>query len=211
METGMAIAATPRRVLVVEDDESLRGALERLLGLAGFSAAACASAEAVLAGGLVGGAACVVCDLRLPGMSGLELLAVLRAQGWRTPLVLITAFDEPGLAEKAEGLGAAGYLVKPFHGTALLSAVRAAIAPPGAATATRPDEAGAGLREREGHHATSSETSHPVAPRGRPVAGRVRVAGRTGAGGEAEASEHPVHHHGRRRHRPAPEDIRPRR
>ena len=149
METGMAIEAMPPRVLVVEDDESLRGALERLLRLAGFSAAAYASAEAVLAGGLVGGAACVVCDLRLPGMSGLELLAVLRAQGWRTPLVLITAFDEPGLAEKAKGLGAAGYLVKPFHGTTLLDAVRAAIGPQRAATTTLPNETGAGLRERE--------------------------------------------------------------
>ena len=129
METGMATAATPRRVLVVEDDESLRGALERLLGLAGFSVVAYASAEAVMAGGLAEGAACVVCDLRLPGMSGLELLAALSARGCRAPLVLITAFDESGLAEKAKRLGAAGYLLKPFHGTTLLDLVRAAIEP----------------------------------------------------------------------------------
>ena len=149
METGMATAATPRRVLVVEDDESLRGALERLLGLAGFSAVAYGSAEALVAGGLADGAACVVSDLRLPAMSGLELLAALRARGWRAPLVLITAFDEPGLAEKAKGLGAAGYLLKPFHGTTLLDAVRAAIGPQRAATTTLPNETGAGLRERE--------------------------------------------------------------
>jgi len=145
----MATPHTPPRVLVVEDDDSLRGALERLLALAGFSAVAYASAEAVMAGGLAEGAACVVCDLRLPGMSGLELLAVLRARGCRAPLVLITAFDEPGLAGEATSLGAAGYLVKPFRGTVLLDAVRAAIGPRGAATATRPNEAGAGLRERE--------------------------------------------------------------
>ena len=127
METGMATAATPRRVLVVEDDESLRGALERLLGLAGFSVVAYGSAEALLSEGAGESAACVVSDLRLPAMSGLELLAALRAHGWRAPLILITAYDEPGLAKTATGRGAAGYLVNPFHGTALLAAVRAAI------------------------------------------------------------------------------------
>lgn len=145
----MATAATPRRVLLVEDDESLRGALERLLGLAGFSAVAYGSAEALVAGGLADGAACVVSDLRLPGMSGLELLAALRARGGRAPLVLITAFDEPGLAEKAKGLGAAGYLVKPFPGTTLLDAVRTAIERRGAAMATRPADVGSGHREGE--------------------------------------------------------------
>ncbi len=128
MEIGTASATTPATVLVVEDDESLRGALERLLGLAGFSAVAYGSAEALLAGGAAGGAACVVSDIRLPAMSGLDLLGALRARGWPAPLILITAYDEPGLAEKATGLGAAAYLVKPFHGTALLAAVRAAIA-----------------------------------------------------------------------------------
>jgi FixJ family two-component response regulator len=116
------------RVLVVEDDESLRGALERLLGLAGFSVVAYTSAESFLQGGFGEVASCVVCDLRLPAMSGLELLGALRRRGCRAPLILITAFDEPGLADQAKRLGAAGYLVKPFHGTALLAAVRAAIA-----------------------------------------------------------------------------------
>lgn len=128
MGTGTASATMPAKVLVVEDDERLRGALERLLGLAGFRAAAYGSAEELLAGGFGEGAACVVSDLRLPAMSGLDLLAALRARGWRAPLILITAYDEPGLARKATGLGAAGFLVKPFHGTALLAAVRAAIA-----------------------------------------------------------------------------------
>jgi len=123
----VAMATTPPKVLLVEDDESLRGAMERLLGLAGFSAVAYGSAEALLSEGAGESAACVVSDLRLPAMSGLELLAALRAHGWRAPLILITAYDEPGLAERATGLGAAGYLVKPFHGTALLAAVRAAI------------------------------------------------------------------------------------
>ncbi len=82
---------TPPKVLVVEDDESLRGALERLRGLAGFSAAAYPSAESLLQAGLGETAACVVCDLRLPAMSGLDLLAELQAHGFRSPLILITA------------------------------------------------------------------------------------------------------------------------
>jgi FixJ family two-component response regulator len=62
-------------------------------------------------------------------MAGLELLAELRARGHQQPLILITAYDTPGLAEDAMRRGAAAYLVKPFHGTALLAAVRAAVAP----------------------------------------------------------------------------------
>ena len=119
-------------MLVVEDDESLRGALERLLGLAGFPAVVYGSAEELLAAGSAEDAACVVSDLRLPALSGLDLLAALRARGSRAPLILITAYDEPGLAQEATRRGAAAYLVKPFHGTALLAAVRAAIAAAGA-------------------------------------------------------------------------------
>ena len=120
--------STSPRVLLVEDDGSMREAIERLLGIAGFESVAYASAEALLAEGAGEDVACIVCDLRLPALSGLELLAELRTRGSRAPLILITAYDERGLAEKAARLGAAGYLVKPFHGTALLDAVRAAIA-----------------------------------------------------------------------------------
>jgi len=122
-------AVTDRKVLVVDDDDSMRGAVERLLGAAGFDYTAFASAEALLEGEVGGGAACVVSDLKLPGLSGLELLAELRARGWRQPLILITAYDEPGLRAEAARRGAAAYLVKPFRGTALLAAIGAAIEP----------------------------------------------------------------------------------
>jgi len=117
------------KVLVVDDDESMREAIERLLGAAGFEPVAYASAEAVLAAGADSEAACVISDLKLPAMSGLELLAELRARGQHQPLILITAYDAPGLSEDAMRRGAAAYLVKPFRGTALLDAVRAAIEP----------------------------------------------------------------------------------
>jgi len=113
---------------VVEDDDSMREALARLLVAAGFEPRAYASAEALLAAGAGGGAVCVVSDLRLPRMSGLALLAELRSRGESLPLVLITGHDVPGLREDALRRGAAAYLAKPFPGTTLLKAVQAAIA-----------------------------------------------------------------------------------
>jgi FixJ family two-component response regulator len=113
---------------VAEDDESMREAILRLLGAAGFHAAAYTSAEALLAGGGVD-AACVVADLRLPAMSGLELIPVLRMQGCRAPVIVVTAYDAPGLREEAHRRGAAAYLLKPFRGTALLDVIRTVIEP----------------------------------------------------------------------------------
>lgn len=122
-------AVNGRKVLVVDDDDSMREAIARLLGAGGYSHGAFASAEDFLASGTAEGAACVVSDLRLPRMSGLALLAVLRARGARVPLILITGHDRPGLREDALRAGAAAYLAKPFPGTVLLDAVKAAICP----------------------------------------------------------------------------------
>jgi FixJ family two-component response regulator len=119
-------------VIVVEDDDSMRNAIERLLKAAGFGCAAYASADALLAQGIDEDSACLICDLRLPGMSGLELLAALRERDISLPFILVTAHDSPGLRQKAMQRGAAAYLAKPFRGTVLLEAVRGAIelAPP---------------------------------------------------------------------------------
>jgi FixJ family two-component response regulator len=118
-----------RKVLVVEDDDSMREAIARLLGAAGYKATAFASAEEFIASGSAEGATCIVSDLRLPRMSGLELLANLRSRSASPPLILITAHDRPGLREEALRAGAAAYLPKPFPGTVLLDAVKAAISP----------------------------------------------------------------------------------
>ena len=114
---------------MIEDDESMREALTRLLDAAGYESAAYASAEAFLANGVGEDAGCVVSDLRLPAMSGLELLSELRSRGLSSPFILITAHDAPGLREEALRRGAAAYLAKPFPGTVLLDAVRTAIDP----------------------------------------------------------------------------------
>jgi FixJ family two-component response regulator len=116
-------------VILVEDDASVREAIERLLALAGFECRAYGSAEALLAVKPPVNANCVVSDLRLPAMSGFDLLACLRSRGDRTPLILVTAHDVPGLRDEALKLGAADYLAKPFRGTALLDAIRRVAVP----------------------------------------------------------------------------------
>jgi len=121
-------SSTPK-VLLVEDDDSMREAVKRLLRAAGFECAAYACAEALLAESGREGAACVVSDLKLPAMSGLELLDEVRSRGWELPLILITAHDAPGRREEATAHGAAAYLVKPFRGTALLEVIKNVIAP----------------------------------------------------------------------------------
>lgn len=119
-----------RRVLVVEDDASMREAIERLLGAAGIAAGMYPSAEDLLANGAAATAACIVSDWKLPATSGLEMLAEIRARGWQAPLILITAHDEAGLREEAARHGVAAYLAKPFRGTALLDAIAAVMSKP---------------------------------------------------------------------------------
>jgi two-component system response regulator FixJ len=115
-----------RRIIVVDDDIGMREAMENLLDVAGFDTTAYGSAEALLAGGAVEDALCVISDLKLPAMSGFELLAELRARGASPPVIVITAHDEPGVRSEAERRGAAGFLAKPFPGSALLAAIESA-------------------------------------------------------------------------------------
>jgi FixJ family two-component response regulator len=129
------VTAGARAILVVEDDDSMREAIARLLCAADFECHAYVSAEALLARGGGGDAACVVSDLKLPGISGLDLLDEIRARGGWPPLVLITAHDAPGLREAALHRGAVAYLAKPFRGTALLDLLKSVVpmhAPPSA-------------------------------------------------------------------------------
>ncbi|MFA6956555.1 MAG: response regulator [Thermoanaerobaculia bacterium] len=111
-------------ILLVEDDASMREAIERLLSAAGYLCFAFPSAEALLQDSSSESAVCVVSDLRLPAMSGLDLLDSLRSRGRGVPFILITAHDAPGMCEEAINRGAAAYLAKPFLGTTLLTTLR---------------------------------------------------------------------------------------
>jgi FixJ family two-component response regulator len=115
------------RVLVIEDDEGMREAIESLLKAAGYATSAYATAEALIAAGTPEDARCVVSDIRLPAMSGLELIAELRARGTSLPVILITAHDSPALRSVAGLHGAAAYLPKPFGRCALLTAIENAM------------------------------------------------------------------------------------
>jgi FixJ family two-component response regulator len=115
------------KVLVVDDDKGMREAIESLLDAAGIASARYASAEALLDSGTVGGAACVVTDLKLPAMSGLQLLDALKHRGPHPPVILITAHDSPAVRSEAASRGAAAFLAKPFLGSALLAAIHAAV------------------------------------------------------------------------------------
>lgn len=119
---------TPVPVAIVDDDESLCRSLGRLLRLAGYAATAFHSAEEFLAHGARQRFACLLVDIRLGGMSGLEMQRHLAAQGSRTPLIFITAHDEPATRAEAHRGACAGFFKKTEAGARILDAVRAATA-----------------------------------------------------------------------------------
>lgn len=118
---------TRETVYVVEDDESVRKALRRLIRSAGLDVTAFASAEEFLHAAGQPAPACLVLDLHLPGLSGLELHERLRAEGRSTPAVFITAYGDDQARERAFRGGAVAFLPKPFDDRSLLDAVAQAL------------------------------------------------------------------------------------
>lgn len=119
-----------RTVILVEDDCGLRDALARVLQAAGFTASGYGSAEAALDDDAVDAADCLVIDLGLPVMSGLDLIDRLRGRGLEAPIIVITARDEPRIREEIRRRSLRHFLAKPFLGSALVDAVGAALAEP---------------------------------------------------------------------------------
>jgi FixJ family two-component response regulator len=115
--------AMPDTVLVVEDDDSMRAAIDNLLSLSGYRTLLFGSAEAMLAEATGERPLCVISDLNLPAMSGLDLMTELRRRGWPTPVIIITGFDSPSTRQEALRCGAVAYMAKPFHSAALLTAL----------------------------------------------------------------------------------------
>lgn len=114
-------------VAVIEDDESYRGAVQRLLHTAGLSVQSFDSAEAFLNSGRQHVTGCIVTDIRMPGMSGLELQSKLNSEHCSIPTIFITAHGDEKLRLQAMRGGAVKFLVKPFEGETLLEAVRVAL------------------------------------------------------------------------------------
>jgi len=116
----------PLVVYVVDDDASIRDSLTLLLGLGGYTTKSFADAESFLAEFHPRVAGCVVADLRLPGMSGLDLQAKVREQGGRIPFVVITAHGDVPAARAAFRAQAVDFIEKPFEAAQLTTAIDAA-------------------------------------------------------------------------------------
>jgi FixJ family two-component response regulator len=114
-------------VAIVDDDASMRVALQGLLKAVGLSAQAFASAETFLESGQQHETACLIADIRMPGISGLELQARLNAARCKIPTIFITAHGDSEMRMQALRSGAVEFLAKPFDDEMLLESVRAAL------------------------------------------------------------------------------------
>ena len=123
----MAVQGNSRLVAIVDDDESMLEALKGLLKEAGFAARAFASAEEFLQSGEQHHTGCLIADIRMPGISGLDLQARLKADNIDIPIIFITAHGDEHLRMQALRSGAVEFLAKPFDDEVLLESVRAAL------------------------------------------------------------------------------------
>ena len=114
-------------VAIVEDDESYRAAVQRLLKSAGLPVRSFASAEDFLKSGQQQETGCLIADIQMPGMSGLDLQAKLNAEHCPIPIIFITAHGDEEMRLQAMRAGAVKFLAKPFDGAILLDSVRVAL------------------------------------------------------------------------------------
>jgi FixJ family two-component response regulator len=114
-------------IAVIDDDESFRLALIGSLRSFGYGASGFASAEKFLAGGGQGTFDCIITDLHMPGMSGLDLMEQLAAQASKSPVIMVTGRPEAGLEAKAAAGGAVCLLRKPFQTDVLISCLEKAL------------------------------------------------------------------------------------
>jgi FixJ family two-component response regulator len=114
-------------ISVVDDDASVRVATDNLLSSHGYLVRTFTSAEEFLQSPHFDDCACVVADVQMPGLSGLDLLAHVRAQGYPLPVILITAFPEESIRASALKAGAICFLAKPFAAPALIDCVETAL------------------------------------------------------------------------------------
>jgi FixJ family two-component response regulator len=123
----MSSVRSANLVAVVDDDDLLRDALRRLLKASGLGALSFESAEDLLNSGRLSEIACLIADVRMPGISGLELQARLKTEGCEIPIIFITAHGDAKMRIQAMRDGAVEFLTKPFDNAVLIEMVRAAI------------------------------------------------------------------------------------
>ena len=123
----MSTRLPSRLVAIVDDDKSVLTALEDLVESEGLSTLCFGSAEQFLDSGAQRNAACLIADIRMPGMSGLELQAKLKAHRCHIPIIFITAHGDAKMRIQAMRDGAVEFLTKPFDNAVLLETVHAAV------------------------------------------------------------------------------------
>jgi len=114
-------------IFVVDDDQAMRTSLKWLIESTGMQVRTFDSADAFLAAYYPGCAGCLLLDVRMPGMSGLELQNYMAREGYRLPVIIITGHGDVGMAVKAMKAGAADFIEKPFHDEDLLGSIRNAL------------------------------------------------------------------------------------
>ena len=114
-------------ISIVDDDESMREAIKGLMKSLGYTVEAIASAQEFLDSRNVCRTSCLISDMQMPGMTGLELYQRLSTSGKRVPTILITAYPDDLVRERALSAGVVGYLSKPFEEDDLLACVRSAL------------------------------------------------------------------------------------
>ena len=131
---NMGMATTSARIAIVDDDASVRKALARLLSASSFATETYGSARDFLASLRTGKPDCLVADLHMPELTGFDLQRQLARIGVRIPIIVITAYNEPGLRERCQSAGAAAFLLKPLNGSTLIGVINAATSQEAAAS-----------------------------------------------------------------------------
>ena len=114
-------------ISVIDDDESVRKSTALLLESFGFRPATCDSAESFFSSGYLNDSSCLIVDVQMPRMTGLQLQSKLVAAGNRTPIIFITAYEDKKSRRLAMQAGAVGFLAKPFTDEQLLRTIRFAL------------------------------------------------------------------------------------
>jgi FixJ family two-component response regulator len=114
-------------VAIIDDDASVRATTDSLVRSLGYFVYAFASAEEFLLSNHLDDLSCVIADVQMPGMSGIELQAHLVTQGYRVPFIFFTAFPDERIRAQALRAGAICYLTKPFDGDSLVQGLQAAL------------------------------------------------------------------------------------
>lgn len=123
----VANETAPRTIAIVDDNHALRDAISSLVRSYGYAALSFDSAGALLNALPLPEGSCIVTDLQMPGIGGLALQEMLRRAGDATPLIVITAFPEASLRQRALDGGASGFLSKPFESDELMRCIAQAL------------------------------------------------------------------------------------